>query len=126
MIAAPLILGRLLGDLVVTSEEIQKGDCCVGVVRDGVNLYFSGHHEVVANADSIALVLEAIYAERSVSRRQLRIHTCPQVIIRARVAQRDPNFPGKCTRCGRTAYVSALAVAHRDEDAAKDCPARRA
>jgi hypothetical protein len=37
-----------------------------------------------------------------------------------------PEFPGKCTRCGRAAYVSAFSVTHQNEAAAKDCPARRA
>ncbi len=35
-------------------------------------------------------------------------------------------YPGHCTRCGRPAYVSAFSVAHQNEAAAKDCPARRA
>jgi hypothetical protein len=34
-------------------------------------------------------------------------------------------FPGQCPRCQRKAYVSALAVAHQNESAAQDCPARR-
>lgn len=34
-------------------------------------------------------------------------------------------YPGKCTRCGRDAYLGAFEVAHRDETAARDCPARR-
>lgn len=34
-------------------------------------------------------------------------------------------FPGKCTRCGRKAYVGSFEVMHQDERAAADCPARR-
>jgi hypothetical protein len=35
------------------------------------------------------------------------------------------DYPGRCTRCGRPAYVGALEVTHEDESAADDCPARR-
>lgn len=34
-------------------------------------------------------------------------------------------FPDHCTRCGRPAYVGAFEIAHQDEVAARDCPARR-
>lgn len=41
------------------------------------------------------------------------------------VGKHIPEFPHTCTRCGRQAYVGAFEVAHRDEMAARDCPARR-
>lgn len=34
-------------------------------------------------------------------------------------------YPGSCPLCGGKAYVSALAVAHKNEEAAKGCTARR-
>lgn len=34
-------------------------------------------------------------------------------------------FPGKCPRCGRQAYVGSFEVTHKNEASAKDCPARR-
>lgn len=34
-------------------------------------------------------------------------------------------FPHTCTRCGMAAYVGIFEVAHKDEEAAKSCPARR-
>lgn len=35
------------------------------------------------------------------------------------------DFPEKCPRCGADAYVGSWEVAHRNEQAAAGCPARR-
>lgn len=43
-------------------------------------------------------------------------HSRPKVI---------DEFPHVCTRCGRRAYLGLFEVSHKDEKAAKDCPARR-
>lgn len=34
-------------------------------------------------------------------------------------------YPDFCTRCGLPAYVGLFEIAHKNEAAAKDCPARR-
>ncbi len=35
------------------------------------------------------------------------------------------HFPHRCTRCGKPSYNGLFEIAHHDEIAARDCPARR-
>lgn len=47
-------------------------------------------------------------------------------ILTAPVSSKKVNeFPDFCTRCGQAAYVGLFEIAHRDEQRAANCPARR-
>ena len=119
----------------ISAEQLQVGDVILGEVRfDGAHFPWTKQWTITAippvpaNSSIWVFDMTRNSGETMVAwpfNRNCKLYVERGVPAPAKTKHIDP-YPGRCPLCGTPAYVSALAVCHKDENGASACTARRA
>lgn len=110
----------------VTTVEwrgVRPGDTLVGVINDHGRTVMldTGYHIVRVDDADAACPYRGYRVDEHPSYEAWLPFYGPRVLIRSRPGQSgDADFPHRCPRCGRPAYIGLLKVIH--ETGVEECP----
>ena len=122
-------------EITVSTEDLRPGDVILKCIST-YDTVFPWRNQVVLSVPERSDLLPSIRGSTDdhfwfvlSEYRELRNRNLRFVVRRphgsAQTKGGIEEFPHTCTRCGMAAYVGIFEVAHKDEEAAKSCPARR-